>query len=207
MVPAGLDGTWQDDAVCTILRLRVSPELVSEAAMDLGRNPDQIVPQFHIRDPRIEAVAWAVKADLEAEAPSDRLYAEALGLALATRLVDQGTQPGHATRQALTARQRRLLVEYIDANLDQSLSLRDLATVVGLSISHLKTLFGATFGQPVHRYVVRCRVERARSLLLSGDLPMSQVALSAGFADQSHMANCMRRVLGLTPGTVARQRI
>ena len=74
-------------------------------------------------------------------------------------------------------------------------------------MSHLKTLFGNTFGLPVHRYVVRCRVERARMLLLSGDLPMSQVALAAGFADQSHMANCMRRVLGLTPGAIARQRV
>ena len=174
---------------------------------DLGRNPDQIVPRFQLRDPRIEAVAWAIKANLEADAPSDRLYAKSLGLALASRLVDPGLQPGHTTRQTLTVRQRRLLVEYIDANLDQSLSLRDLAAVAGLSVSHLKTLFGNTFGLPVHRYVVRCRVDRARMLLLSGDLPMSQVALAAGFADQSHMANCMRRVLGLTPGAIARQRV
>ena len=207
MVPAGLDGSWQDDAVCTILRLRVSPELVREAAIDCGRIQNRIVPRFQLRDPRIEAVAWAIKADLEAEAPSDRLYAEALGLALASRLVDPGMQPGNPTQQTLTSRHRRLLVDYIDANLDQSLSLKELATVSGLSISHLKTLFSNTFGLPVHRYVVRCRVERARSMLLSGDLPMSQVALEAGFADQSHMANCMRRVLGLTPGAVARLRI
>jgi AraC-like DNA-binding protein len=55
-----------------------------------------------------------------------------------------------------------------------------------------------------NRNVVRRRVERARSLLLSSGMPMSQIALEAGFAHQSHMAYWMRRVLGLTPGAIVR---
>jgi AraC family transcriptional regulator len=51
----------------------------------------------------------------------------------------------------------------------------------------------------VHRYVVRRRVERARTLLLQGELKASEVALASGFAHQSHMARWMRRELGLTP--------
>ncbi|KYF72421.1 hypothetical protein BE15_48030 [Sorangium cellulosum] len=55
----------------------------------------------------------------------------------------------------------------------------------------------------MHEYVVQRRVERARALLLRGDLPASQVAIEAGFAHQSHMARCMRRVLGVTPTALA----
>ena len=69
----------------------------------------------------------------------------------------------------------------------------------GTSASHLKTLFKRSMGISVHAYVVQRRVTRARQLLLKGDLPSSQVALESGFADQSHMARCFRRLLGLTP--------
>ncbi|WP_163284644.1 helix-turn-helix transcriptional regulator, partial [Enterobacter hormaechei] len=69
-------------------------------------------------------------------------------------------------------------------------------------ISHLKALFRQTMGMPVHQYVIRRRVERAKALLLAGEMPISQVALAAGFAHQSHMAHCMKRLLGVTPRQV-----
>ncbi len=181
------------------------------AASEIGRDVPtaMITPKFQLRDAKIEALCWAIKAELEAEAPSNRLYAESLALALAIRLIEVEDQPPRSNigaGQTLPMGQRRLLVEYIVTHLDQSLTVADLATLVGLSASHFKTLFRNTFGIPVHRYVIRCRVERARLLLLSGDMPMSQIALEAGFADQGHMAKCIRRILGLTPSAIARMR-
>ncbi|MNN49789.1 Helix-turn-helix domain protein [compost metagenome] len=56
----------------------------------------------------------------------------------------------------------------------------------------------------MHEYVIRRRVERARTLLLQRELPASQVALEAGFSHQSRMARCMRRILGATPRQLVR---
>lgn len=108
--------------------------------------------------------------------------------------------------RSLSALQRRRLVDFIEDHIDQSLSLADLAAVSGLSLSHLKPLFRATFDMPMHQYVLTRRVERARLMLLSEDMPLSQVALETGFAHQSHMAHWMRRILGITPGMIARTR-
>jgi AraC family transcriptional regulator len=47
---------------------------------------------------------------------------------------------------------------------------------------------------------------RARAMLLQGELSIAQVALETGFAHQSHLARCMRRIVGLTPAEVARCR-
>ena len=208
MVPAGLDGVWEDDADCTILRLRVAPELI--AAASTGRGAGALVaPRFQLRDARIEAVAWAIKAELEAEAPSDRLYAESLGLALATRMLqasDRSLGAETGRERMLSPLQRRRIVDYVEARLDQSLSLVDLAEVAGCGVSQFKALFRRSFGLPAHQYVLRRRVERARILLLSSDLPMSRVAAEVGFADQSHMSKHMRRVLGETPRAIARAR-
>lgn len=96
------------------------------------------------------------------------------------------------------------MTSFIEEHLDQPLSLAAIADVAGVSASHLKTLFRRSTGLPVHRYVVQRRVERARQLIVRGDLPASQVALAAGFAHQSHMARCLRRALGVTPSALAR---
>ncbi|CAN7522732.1 AraC family transcriptional regulator [Rhizobium rhizogenes] len=211
VVPAGLDGWWEDDTDCTILRLSIGPELFSTAATAMGHNPETVslAPKFQLRDARVESIAWAIKTELEASVPSDRLYAETLALALAVRLVENENPSGGekpATRRSLSALQRRRLGDFIEDHIDQSLSLTDLAVVAGLSISHLKPLFRASFGMPMHQYVLTRRVERARLMLLSEDMPLSQVALETGFAHQSHMAHWMRRILGITPGMIARTR-
>lgn len=205
VVPAGLEGSWQDDAACTILRLHVAPALVDRAAAELGGGA--IAPRFQLRDPGLQAVAWAIKAELEAPVPGDPLYAETLGLALAVRLLTVG-RPTESDdrRQRLSPRQRRDLESYIEAQLDGPLALAELAAVAGLGLSHFKTLFRNSFGTPVHRHVLQRRVDRARALILAGQLPMSQVALAAGFAHQSHMAHWMRRLLGVSPSEVARGR-
>lgn len=210
-VPAGLDGEWVDEADCSILRLSLSAALVRQTAEELGVNPDRMIfaPRFQLRDPGIEHIAWAIKAELETTVFSDRLYAESLGVALAARLIRLQTSEADARPSigpSLSPRQKRRLLEFIDANLGQSLSLSDMAEVAGVGVSQLKALFPQTTGLPAHQYVIRRRVERAKTLLLAGELPISQVALEAGFAHQSHMAHCMKRILGVTPRAIVAMR-
>jgi AraC family transcriptional regulator len=58
----------------------------------------------------------------------------------------------------------------------------------------------------IHRYILRRRVEHARQLLLQGDRKLSDVALAAGFAHQSHLAKWMRRELGRSPSELRRSK-
>jgi AraC family transcriptional regulator len=129
---------------------------------------------------------------------------EGLGLALAAHLLGRYTTP-HPQPRGLSKPQLRRVTEYIEEHIDQNLSLSRLASVATVSASHLKTLFKRSTGLTVHEYVIQRRVERAKALLLRGELPVGQVALAAGFSHQSHMARWMRRVLGVTPMSVARQ--
>lgn len=202
-IPAGLDSSW-DDPDSSFMRLRLDPSLLEQVSKNLEcdtRKP-HLRPRFKWHDARLEAIAWAIKAELESDPPSDRLYVESLSTALAVRLI-AGPSGGAKADQGLSPSKRRQLIEFIECNLEQSLSLSDLAGMAGFSVSHFKTLFYRTFEMPVHQYVMRRRVERAKQLLISG-LPLSQVALDTGFAHQSHLARCTRKMLGLTPGALAR---
>jgi AraC family transcriptional regulator len=187
--PAGASDVWEEEHASTSLVLQLSPSLLQRAAQDMGLDPARagLAPRHKFRDPQIEHIAWALDAERRAGSPGGRLYAESLGLGLAVHLL--GHYPAlQRLRSGLSAPQLRRVKAYVEEHLDRVLSLTLLAGVAGVSASHLKTLFKRATGLPVHEYVVQRRVERAKALLLRGELPASQVALDAGFSHQSHMA-------------------
>jgi AraC family transcriptional regulator len=205
--PVGYSDTWQEFQPNTSLIVHLSRGLLRRAAEDLDVDPDSTVlePRHQLRDPRIEHIAWALEADRRSDQPSGSLFTESLGLALATHLLTRyrALSPRPLTsRGGLSALQLRRVMAFIEEHLEGDLSIARLAAVAGTSASHFKTLFRKTVGAPVHVYVIQRRVERAKSLLLKGELPASQVALAAGFSHQSHMARAMRRLLGVTPRAV-----
>ncbi|MET0390459.1 MAG: AraC family transcriptional regulator [Polyangiales bacterium] len=209
LVPAGFSDTWHHDNASTSLILRLAPSLLQQAAADMGLDPDHVgMPTRHqLKDPRIEHIAWALEAERSAGQPSGGLYADSLGLALAVHLLGQFPAPGNTgvRRRQLSAAQLARVTDYIESHIDRDLSLVRLAALAGVSPTQLKAAFRQTTGLPVHEYVIRRRVERAKALLLRGKLAASEIALEAGFSHQSHMARCMRRILGVTPRVLMQQ--
>lgn len=209
VMPAGTAEDWFEDDASDTVEVRLPASLVRLAAEELGRDPDRagLVSQCHARDEQVEHIGWALAAEQASKAPNGLIYRESLGLALAVHLLTHAAQTaGVAAPRVLSRRELARVTEYIEAHLDQDVSLLRLARVCGVSASHLRTLFKRSLGVPVHEYIIQRRVERARTLLMRGDLPASQIALDAGFSHQSHMARCMRRVLGVTPSLIARSR-
>ena len=204
--PAGKAEVWFEDDASDRVDLRVPASLVRLAAEEMGLDPDRaaITPRCHVRDAQIEHIAWALAAEHRASSPNGLVYRESLGMALAVHLLAQHRAP--AGPPGLSRTQLAHVTEYIETHLAEDVSLVRLARVSGVSASHLRALFKRAVGVPVHAYVIQRRVARARALLLRGDVPASQVALDAGFSHQSHMARCMRRVLGVTPASIARSR-
>jgi len=205
VIPAGYGGAWVDEGASTFLTVNVSQTLVRDAAEGMGLDPDRvaIVPHLHARDPQIEHIGWALAAELRSGEPFGRLYADSLGVALAAHLLRRYA-PSVAPRgpRGLSKRQLRQVTDYIGDHIAHDLSLPELASVADMSTSHLKSLFKLSVGVPVHQYVIRRRAEYAIDLLANSVLPLSDVALAAGFANQSHMARCIRRLTGLTPGAL-----
>nr|WP_058998923.1 helix-turn-helix transcriptional regulator [Leptolyngbya sp. NIES-2104] len=68
-----------------------------------------------------------------------------------------------------------------------------------MSPHHFSRLFKQSTGLSPHQYVIRCRVERAKQLLLKGEMTIAEVAATVGFYDQSHFAHYFRRLMGVTP--------
>jgi AraC family transcriptional regulator len=203
-VPLGYSAAWEDEGPTTFLSIKMSPSLMKSTADSMGLNSDILAfePGLEIRDPKLEHIGWALKAALEVNEPNDRLYAEGLGTALAVELLRRQAKPLRGfPKRGLTRKQLQAVVDYVEEHLTADLSLCELAMVADVSPSHFKALFKQSTGAPVHQYVIKRRVHYAANLLSRGYLRLSEVAAQAGFADQSHMARCMRRVIGMTPST------
>ena len=205
VVPAGYAGAWINEGPTSFLVVNVSPSLIETVAdsMAVGFGRASLAPQLQLRDPHLEHVCWALKAELEATESFGRLYADSLGVALAAHLLRRYA-PVVPRRSANGLPKRRLqrVLEYIHAHLARDLTLAELAAVANVSPSHFKSLFKLSLGVPVHQYVMRSRVEFATDLLIGGTAPLCDVALQAGFANQSHMARCVRRATGMSPGVL-----
>ncbi len=206
VVPVGAYDECLQDDVSEVVDVHLPDALIRTTAEGMGLDPDRAAldARFCLRDPQIEHLAWALEAEHRAGALSNVLYRESLGVALAVHLLGRYRGLSKArSRAALSKTQLTRVKDWVEANLDGDLSLVRLARVAGVSEPHFRVLFKRAMAMPVHAYVVRRRVERARRLLARGELSASQVALEAGFSHQSHMARCMRRVLGVTPAQVA----
>jgi len=158
--------------------------------------------RFQARDPQIEHIGWALKAEMENGYPSGRSYMDALATALAARIVRNHSslaRPHRPTKAAMPGRKLKAVLAYIEDNLGRDLGLGEIAAAAGFSVSHFKTLFREALGMPPHQYLLRRRVERAAMQLRNGNMPIGQIALENGFCHQSHLAMHTRRVLGLTP--------
>lgn len=202
VVPAGSSTRWNLTAPATSLLLRLNPSLMRETAEHMRLGPE-LAPAIHIRDPQIERIGWMMQAEELDDHPGGRIFADSLASALAARLLALQTlasrSPAAGPVRALPAWQLRAVEDYIEANLDQDLTLAELAAVAGFSVSHFKELFRQAAGMPVHRFVLARRVERARQLLQEGKLTNTEIALEAGFAHPSHMARCFRQFTGRSP--------
>ena len=206
--PAALPGLWDNGGAVELMELRLAPDLMTRTAegLDLDPAPAGLTAQHGARDPHSEPRAMGLKYELEGGAAPLGLYVESLGVALAARLLSRFGPGATRLRCGLSRRQLQRVLDHVEAHLDQDLPLADLAAVAGVSVPHFTVLFRRSTGLSAHRYVGQQRVLRARTLILKGRLSITQVALETGFSHGSHVARCMRRVIGLSPAEVARCR-
>jgi transcriptional regulator GlxA family with amidase domain len=99
----------------------------------------------------------------------------------------------------LPPRALRRVRDYIDVHLAERFSNATLAAIAEVSTSHFVRAFKQSEGLTPHRYVIRRRVEHAKELLASTNLPLAEIAMTVGFADQSHCARCFREHVGVRP--------
>jgi AraC family transcriptional regulator len=205
-VPAGSPARFRWSSHSDSVHVFVDPGLVERVAaeqFDLDPAHVSLPPLDGLVLPPLRAAMLAVNDELTTETPGGRLATDSLANLMAVHLIRNATVPRHTARRsagALPRKKLRAVVEYIEEHLDADLTLGEIAAVAHLSSYHFARQFKAAAGLPPHQYVIARRVERAQQLLHDGALSLAEVAVSAGFFDQSQLTQSFKRLVGVTPG-------
>jgi len=208
LVPAGTEETLLElDGSTECLLVFLPGKLVEDSAlMDYEIDPDgaRLAYAGGLADPTLAQIGALLRSRLgRANDPVDRLFADAIGTALAAHLIGNylvGRWRPPARAPSLDPRRLRRVLELIETRLADPLTLDDLASEACLSPFHFSRLFRGATGRSPHRYLIDRRLEAAQAMLRKERKPLADVALDAGFGSQANFSRTFRKITGLTPG-------
>ncbi|HWA83249.1 MAG TPA: AraC family transcriptional regulator [Fimbriimonadaceae bacterium] len=168
--------------------------LEREMLAELGGGANVFDQPITTRGPAI-ALAPKFQREMSATDSASDLVLRGLIFELVGELSRRGTRrlPAEAPEWLRRAK------EMINDTWNQSTSMEEIATAVGVHPSHLNRVFRAYMNQTPGEYLRHIRMTRATRDVLSGDLPFKVIAARAGFADQAHFTREFRRRHGMSP--------
>jgi len=159
-------------------------------------------------DPVIERLARELTHAEDLGGAFGQCYADGISLAITSRLLGGNAQGASARRTrvpGLSKWRLKRATEYMAANIENTISLADIAAATGLSRMHFAAQFRVATGLRPHEYLLQRRIERAQELLLTPRKPLVEIAFDVGFKTQAHFTTVFARLVGETPN-VWRQR-
>jgi AraC family transcriptional regulator len=159
-------------------------------------------PRLFFEDTALWQTALKLGRLLDAPGANSRLCLEALGIILAHELVRPEAarhRTGPRARGGLAGWQRRTVIEFIEENLAENISLAKLAQLIQLSPYHFCRAFKQSFGAPPHRYHTRRRIDRAKALLANPNESVTSIGMTIGVSETSSFTAAFRKASGMTP--------
>ena len=210
VIPANIGHSvrWMGEGGVIVIGL--DPSLGNDAIDDTTHlKSTQLIPHFATPDPLVYQLGLSLKTVLAQNPTGNRLYAETAADMLSVQLLQHYSQPKLEFKDytdGLSRSTLRQVVEYIHAHLEHELGLAELAAIAHLSPHYFTRLFKQSTGVTPHQFVIRCRVQRAKTLLLAGKNSIAEIAQQVGFANQAHLNVHIKRLLGVTPRMILEQR-
>jgi AraC family transcriptional regulator len=205
VIPSGQPFAATLEGEAEFLAVYLDPSLVLRAAAEdapASGGMVEVIEKTSPDDSLVLSIGQALLAELEADAPGGRLYAESLANVLAVHLLRHYTAAGGDMRRyigGLSGQRLRRVLAFVAANYEHDLSLDELATEAGMSTFHFAREFKRATGTTPHQHLMKFRVEHAKSLLAEGKMPLAEVGLRSGFSHQSHFTRLFRKLTGTTP--------
>lgn len=213
LIYANRNFVWRDrEKASEWIHFELEPEILTRIANESGLSGNlELEHRILFCDPTILHLAQLLKAEVIKSGVAENIYLESLRNLLAVHLIRHYSYIGRLQlskqinrRSHLTALQVKQLKEFIEENLDQKISIVQLASLVYLSQFHFARAFKEAVGITPHRYLTQRRIERAKILLAVTQLSVQEIAIKVGYINISHFTKQFRRYVGATPAAYRR---
>jgi AraC family transcriptional regulator len=162
----------------------------------------ELLESLYVTDPLIRQIGLALMAEATSGEGVDLFYVDSLTNTLAIHLIKKYSTSGLAPKTSsggLPQHKLRRVEEFIAANFGRDLTLSKTAGVAELSPYHFARAFKQSTGMTPLQYLTEVRIERARAMLASSDLPIVEICLRVGFKSQSYFTTLFRNQFSTTP--------
>ncbi len=215
-IPANIAYSWQLAGPVDALQLHLDDsDLRRFARREWDVDPDRLEMHDHMGtdDSFMRGLTPTLLREISTDNASSKLVLDQFEAVVAAHMLrrysnaldiasGQNATPKTGERDRDTVRRAR---ELLLDRLGENISTEDLARTVGVSPFRLMRCFRSEMGISIHRFVTENRVNFVRDRLLNTDEPLVNIALDAGFANQSHMTTCYKSIMGISPGRHRRQ--
>ena len=168
----------------------------------------EIVPKQVVTDDQLTHLLFALEAERAKGYSAGRVFVDCIENALANILLasfntlSPRSIPG---RRGVAPHVLRRVLDFMHANIDKQIGLKDLAGCAGLSLSHFSFQFLRKHESNPHQYMLLLRIERSKELLTDHRLSVLDVGLEVGFRNQQHFATAFRNSVGVPPSVYRTQ--
>lgn len=190
------------------LSISLAPAYLLDCALRARLTRDDALITFRTHfvadDSRLSRVGSDLAEELRVEESGQEVVVMALVEQIVIQLLRRHANVRRAdelelTRVGFVDRRIRRAVELMHAHLDRELPLEELAGAAYLSPFHFARLFKKVTGASPHAYLAALRIERAKTLLATTDLSITETAVRVGYSSSSHFTKAFRQATGLTP--------
>jgi AraC family transcriptional regulator len=211
LCPAGLreDLISLSHDIAEVLHIYLSASAFSALETNIGSqkmSEASIRYEAGFRDPLIEQIAQVILSEMRMETSAGKLLIESLSASLAARLmqsysdVPRKCMDSPIERRGLDYHRLQRVFDFIEAHLDDDITVETLASTACLSRFHFARAFKAATGKAPHQFISVKRLELAKSLLTEGRRSLMDVALTCHFSSQANFSRAFHRATGITPG-------
>ena len=207
VTPAGVRSGWRWHEKSKVIVITLEPEKLqrfaqSEVGVLLTGSQLRNLPLF--TDPDICHAGVMLRDALVSRDVGSEILYESLARVFLVKLIQKyGDRPEDEIvfARGFTAQHYKNVLDFVADHFAETITVEDLANIAALSPSHFSRLFKQTIGQSPMQFVMAYRVEQAKKKLSHQDLPLIDIALECGFADQAHFSRVFKQTEGVTPKT------
>jgi AraC-like DNA-binding protein len=210
LIPAAPVRTEWRGAEGIVANFSFHPDFLQGIAMSLNtdfRLLYQRPAEKIILDDRLESLCRLLMCEVEDGCKSGSTFLERVSRAFAMAIVQHLISRRTARNTSSPDPRIERAIRFIEEHFRYKISLGDIAEVAGLSPFHFLRVFRSSVGTSPHAYLVRRRLRHAQHLIRTeaSDRSFADIAIEAGFADQTHLARHFRRAFGKTPAEYLRR--
>lgn len=194
--------------VVDMLQVTISSALLIQLAISMNSIPPKSTidfpPEPLANDESLNRLLLGLQKELLADEPGREIVMRALVEQMLVQVLRQHSIARRSdeleiSRVGLIDRRIRKSIELMHSQLDQNLSLKDLAAASYLSPFHFARLFKKITGVTPHNYLAAIRTQKAQLLLADHSLSINAIAVKVGYLSSSHFTKAFRSATGTTP--------